>query len=218
MNPEAVKVTTRAIGIVVLAVFMAGCSSFDVPTAASPAPAVAVAVHARTPATVAPEDPLTDRQVFVEGDSLTVGVAEFLPPLLTEAGWTVIVDAQVGRATATGVSILSQRASEIGGTLVVALGTNDDPDPSAFAAKIDQVMIIAAGRRVIWVTVARTGWDGLDRALIAAQYRWSNLHVIDWRPVIASYPSLEAGDGIHLTTAGYQLRAEFIAGAIETTR
>jgi len=156
-----------------------------------------------------------DRRVFVEGDSLTVGMSVDLPTMLDAAGWTVTIDAQIGRATAAGVSVLAQRADEIGGTLVVGLGTNDLPDPAAFSDRIDEVMTVATGRRVIWVTVARQGWDGLDEVLIAAQSRWTNLHVIDWRPVIAQLPTMQAGDGIHLTEEGYRLRAAFVAAAIE---
>jgi len=154
--------------------------------------------------------------VFVEGDSLTVGIEPYLPTLLAEAGWTATMDEQIGRTTATGVSMIAGRATEIGGTLVVALGTNDPSDPYAFASRIDEVMGIAAGRRVIWVTVARAGWDSLDEALNEAQARWANLHVLDWRPVIDAHPAMQAGDGIHLTQEGYQLRAEFVATAIES--
>jgi len=154
--------------------------------------------------------------VFIEGDSLTVGMEQSLPALLAAAGWTVTMDAQIGRATPDGISILADRTYEIGRTLVVALGTNDPPNAAEFSSRVDEVMNIAAGRRVIWVTVARAGWDALDDALITAQARWANLHVIDWRPVIADHPEMLAGDGIHLTPAGYDLRAAFVAAAIET--
>jgi hypothetical protein len=96
----------------------------------------------------------------------------------------------------------------------MALGTNDAPDPIAFASQIDEVMTMAGGRRVIWITIARAGWDALNRALFAAEARWSDLHVIDWRPIIAAHPAMQAADGIHLTLEGYELRAQFIAAAI----
>jgi lysophospholipase L1-like esterase len=98
----------------------------------------------------------------------------------------------------------------------MALGTNDEPDATAFASRIDELMTMAAGRRVLWVTVARAGWGALDTALIKAESKWPNLHVVDWRPVIAAEPAMQAGDGIHLTVEGYELRARFIAAAIET--
>ena len=196
-----------AVAMTVLA--LAGCGAV---------PATTLVVPAATPTTTPdPAAALIDKRVFVEGDSLTVGIAPYLPALLTGDGWDVTIDAEVGRLTATGLTMLAGRADEIGGTLVVALGTNDPPDPVAYAARIDEVMALAAGRRVIWVSVARAGYDALDEALIAAQYRWSNLHVIDWRPIIATHPDLRAADGIHLTDAGYQLRAEVIAQAIERT-
>jgi lysophospholipase L1-like esterase len=198
-----------AVGVAVTV--LAGCASAGA-TVATPSPTVAP-----TTTTIDPTSALVDRRVFVEGDSLIVGIEPYLPGLLAAADWDVTIDAQVGRLTTTGISILAGRTAEIGGTIVVGLGTNDLPDPTAFAARIDEVMAIAAGRRVIWVSVARTGYDAVDEALIAAQYRWSNLHVIDWRPIIAAHPEMRVGDGIHLTDAGYQLRAEIIAQAIERT-
>jgi lysophospholipase L1-like esterase len=164
--------------------------------------------------TTAPEEPV-DPRVFVEGDSLTVGMAPYLPALMG-SGWDLTVDAGIGRATPAGISILAQRGSDIGATLVVALGTNDTADPAAFSSHIDQVMHIAGTRRVIWVTVARAGWERLDTALLAAQARWPNLQVIDWRPVIAAHPDMRGADGIHLTEAGYRLRARFVAAAIQS--
>jgi lysophospholipase L1-like esterase len=183
----------------------AGASPTTAPATPDLAPAVAVAAPAGN----------GDRRVFIEGDSLVVGATPFLTPLLGNDGWTVTLDAQVGRDTATGARNLARRAYELGEVLVVALGTNDLPDPLAFSANIDLIMEIAGGRRVVWVTVARSGWDRLDQALVRAQARWANLSVADWRPIIAGHPDMRAYDGIHLTEAGYRLRASFIADAIE---
>ncbi len=205
-----------AAGVALIATLLAACSA---------SAAVTTSIAAGTPAAAAspvaaagPDSPLVDRRVFVEGDSLTVGMAALLPALLDPMGRPVTVDAQVGRTTAEGINSLETEGSRIGGTLVVALGTNDLPDPTEFAAHIDQVMIIAARRPVIWVTVARAGWGQLDQTLITAQARWSNLEVIDWRPVITAHPAMRAGDGVHLTDAGYQLRALFVAAAVESQR
>jgi lysophospholipase L1-like esterase len=205
-DPDTTGWPWRWLAVAVAALTVAGCGAVTATT---------LIVPAGTPTTTTdPAAALIDKRVFVEGDSLTVGIAPYLPALLSAEGWDVTIDAEVGRLTATGLSLLAGRADEIGGTLVVALGTNDAPDPVAYAARIDEVMALAAGRRVIWVGVARSGYDALDEVLIAAQYRWSNLHVIDWRPIIAAHPDMRAADGIHLTDAGYQLRAEVIAQAI----
>jgi len=205
------RLVAAATCLVALAAGSAACSAASAtPTTASTTPALSPAV-AGAPAAK------PDRQVFIEGDSLTVGVAPFLTPLLAAAGWAVTVDAQVGRDTPTGARNLAQRATELDRTIVVALGTNDLPDPLAFSSNIDLIMEIAGGRRVIWVTVARYGWDRLDQALVNAESRWPNLAIVDWRPMIARHPDMRAYDGIHLTEAGYRLRALFIADAIETT-
>ncbi len=185
----------------------------DSDVAASETPAVAAASPLRSDGSTSV---LEDRRVFVEGDSLTVGVAPFLPALLAASGWSVTMDGEIGRTTAEGIGIVAGRLWAVGGTLVVALGTNDLPDPTEFSSRIDEVMTLAAGRRVIWVTIARAGWDGLDRALFLAEARWPDLHVIDWRPFVVARPAIRAADGIHLTLEGYELRAQFIASAIES--
>lgn len=213
---RAARGVTLALGVALGTLGLAACSTSGALTSTVSGGTPSAAASPVAVAT--PDSPFVDRRVFVEGDSLTVGIADFLPAMLDPVGRPVTVDAQVGRTTAEGIDSLQMRTSEIGGTLVVALGTNDLPDPVAFAASIDQIMIIAAGRPVIWVTVARAGWDQLDEALITAQARWSNLEVIDWRPIIAAHPLMLGADGIHLTEAGYQLRALFIAGAVESQR
>jgi hypothetical protein len=209
--------TSRVVALALGTVLVGACAS-AAPRAASvdvvasrTSPAVAVASPLRATGS---NPALADRRVFVEGDSLTVGVTPFLPALLYDAGWSPTMDDQIGRTTATGIGILAERSWDVGGTLVMALGTNDTPDPIEFSSLIDEVMTMAAGRRVIWVTVARAGWDSLNRALFAAEARWSDLHVIDWRPIIAARPAMRAADGIHLTLEGYELRAQFIAAAI----
>ena len=204
----------RLLALALSTVVLGGCTTVAAGlTNATGAPAVVVAAPTS-------ENPpiIEDRRVFVEGDSLTAGISPFLPALLEAGDWTVTLDDQVGRTTPTGIGILAVRASEIGGTLVVALGTNDEPDATAFSSQIDQVMSIAADRRVIWVTIARAGWDRMNDALLSASARWANLQVIDWRPVIAAHPAMLAADGIHLTEDGYQLRAQFIAAAVSTSR
>jgi hypothetical protein len=215
--PQAGKSrTSRIVGVVLSTVLVGSCTSAG-PRLAN----VADVGASKTPLAVASpvraagfNPAVDDRRVFVEGDSLTVGVSPFLPALLYRAGWTVTMDDEIGRSTATGINLLAQRSWDVGGTLVMALGTNDVPDPVAFSSQIDEVMTMAAGRRVIWVTVARAGWDALNRALYAAEARWSDLQVIDWRPIIAAQPAMRAADGIHLTVDGYELRARFIAAAI----
>ncbi len=205
--------TRHLVSLAVSTAVIGACGSAPVAMTAAPV----LGVRSGLGATPLPAGmPALDRRVFVEGDSLTVGMSPMLTTLLSDAGWEATLDAQVGRATPIGIGNLVDRVSEIGGTVVVALGTNDPPDPAAFSSRIDEVMAVAAGRRVIWVTIARAGYDGMDDALVAAEPRWAKLRVIDWRPVIAAHPEMQAGDGIHLTPEGYQLRAQFVATAIET--
>jgi lysophospholipase L1-like esterase len=213
-----VSTAALRLALTVLTTTLVGACSFTTTEAGIAAPVggprAALGPALLTPPVTAPG---ATGEVFIEGDSLTVGMAPYLPDLLSSAGWAVTLDGQVGRDTATGIGILAQRAPEIRGTLVVALGTNDPPDVRLFSDRIDEVMQVAAGHRVIWVSIARNGWDDLDAALLAARSAWPNLQVLDWRPVIAAHPDMLAGDGIHLTQAGYQLRSQVVAAAIESS-
>jgi hypothetical protein len=150
--------------------------------------------------------------VFALGDSLTVGIEPYLPSLLP--GWRVRFDAQVGRTTAEAIAIVRSRRSELAPTVVVGLGTNDDPSPTEFAQHVDELMALLGDRRVLWVNLNRAGYESFNDVLVAAALRYPNLQLIDWATPYAENPQDQTSDGIHATEAGYQLRAQIIATAL----
>jgi lysophospholipase L1-like esterase len=150
--------------------------------------------------------------VFLLGDSLTVGVEPYLAALLP--GRRVSFDAKVGRTTDQGVAIVKANPSELAPTVVVGLGTNDQTTAAEFAQNVDEMMALLGNRRVLWVNLARNGYSDFDAVLVAATEKYQNLELVDWASTYYSHPKVQATDGIHATEAGYQLRAQIIAAAL----
>lgn len=152
--------------------------------------------------------------VYVQGDSLTVGAGPYLQRTLRGDVKRVSVDAQVGRFTATGMQRLAQSGTARGAKVwVVALGTNDGPDPQALKRHVKRSLKLAGPRReVIWLTVERPGgYGGVNRMLRQLDGTNDRLHVVDWAGYVHKHPSALSGDGVHATAHGYQVRAAMIA-------
>lgn len=151
--------------------------------------------------------------LFVEGDSLTVGSSSAIKANLRSDFRRITVDAQVGRNTPTGVSRLG--AGRDASVWVVALGTNDSPSPWAMKKHVNTVLKRAGNRPVLWVSVWRSpAYGKVNRMLTRMDRGSSQLSVLRWDLFIKQHPRLLAGDGIHLTSVGYQVRGRMIADAV----
>jgi lysophospholipase L1-like esterase len=161
-------------------------------------------------ATSAPLDGL-----FVEGDSLTVGSSTAIKTNLAAEFRTITVDAEVGRSTPTGISRLN--AGQNANVWVVALGTNDAPDPVTMRRNVKAVLARAGTRPVLWVSVWRSpSYSRVNRMLSRLDRKSAQLAVLRWDRFIAKNPQLLAGDRIHLTPAGYEIRGRMIADAVRS--
>ena len=161
-----------------------------------------------SPATSAPLNGL-----FVEGDSLTIGSSNAIKANLASEFLSITVDAEVGRSTPTGISRLY--AGQSANVWVVALGTNDAPDPVTMRRNVKSVLAQAGKRPVLWVSVWRSpAYGKVNRMLTRMDRGSSQLSVLRWDLFIKQHPRLLAGDGIHLTSAGYQVRGRMIADAV----
>lgn len=191
-------------------------------TAARRIAAAAGAVTLATSMAVPPAGAVTvaERQrglrtgVYVEGDSLTVGSGPIIRRTLRRHVRSIETDAQVGRFTGPGLAGLARdpqaRRSRI---WVIALGTNDGPDPQRMQGFVMRSLRLAGPRReVIWLTLRRPGDYGrVNRMLRRSDRRSDRLHVIDWAGITARNPGLLAADGVHATAHGYRVRARLIA-------
>ncbi len=179
-------------------------------------PALSAPAHA---ASAAEKGRAQKTNVYVQGDSLTVGAGPYLRRNLGKDVRTVAVDAEVGRFTATGMSRLASSGSAKRSKVwVVALGTNDGPDPQALKRHVVRSLQLAGPhRQVIWLTVERPGGYSRVNAMLRQLDRaQEQLHVVDWARHVHEHRSLLAGDGVHATATGYQVRAALIARTART--
>lgn len=152
--------------------------------------------------------------VYVQGDSLTVGAGPIIKQRLRGDVRNVSVDAEVGRFTATGMRRLAQSGSAKRAKVwVVALGTNDAPDPRSIRRHVVRSLQLAGPQRqVIWLTVQRPGPYGRVNEMLRQLDRQADrLTVVDWARHVHDHPGLLAGDGVHATATGYRVRGEMIS-------
>lgn len=154
--------------------------------------------------------------VFVVGDSLTVGVAPNLRRALAPHTSVVKVDARVSRATPEGISRLHSEAAQRANIWVVALGTNDSPSASRTRANVNRILRLAGPERaVVWVNVVRPGgYHRVNNELRRLDARRSSLTVLDWASIVQRKRGLLAGDGVHLTNKGNSVRVRATCAAV----
>lgn len=163
---------------------------------------------------------LTDRQraqrtsVYVQGDSLTVGSGHAIRRKLRRNVNHVWVDAQIGRHTSTGLARTKySRAARRSRVWVMALGTNDAPSTRTIRRQV-RASLRASGKKrdVVWVTIQRPGQYGrVNRMLRSYAKSHRRLHIVDWAAQVKRNPWLLAGDRVHATPRGYEVRAAMIA-------
>jgi lysophospholipase L1-like esterase len=210
-RPSATRWTRAATSAVAVAL-VAACAPVAARSLAPPANPPSAGVPVTGPAVAVSPAVASTGSVLVVGDSLSVGVEPYLPSLLP--GRPLRFDAVVGRTTAQGIASVAAHPDELAPTVVVGLGTNDDPVAGDFAQHVDQMMALLGSRQVLWVNLARSGYGSLNAVLAAATSHYPNLQLVDWATAYAAHPKDQAADGIHATDAGYQLRAEIIANAL----
>lgn len=152
--------------------------------------------------------------VYVQGDSLTVGSASALRRTLGPNVADVTVDAAIGRFTGTGLARTSHdRRARNARVWVIALGTNDSPDPSTMRRSVRRSLRMAgSNRHVIWVTLQRPGPYGrVNKMLRRLAATTPRLHIVDWARLLNARSGLLAYDNVHATAAGYRARARIIS-------
>lgn len=157
----------------------------------------------------------TTRPVVAIGDSLTVGSQNDLDALLGDR--LVVSDAFGGRGSRDAVTVLSRYEIPPDAVVVFALGTNDQNAYQAFRDTLDEALSLLGPRNdLVLLTVSRPdGLHRLNQAMFDAMGDDARISVADWAAVTDADRSLMAADGVHLTTAGYRQRAEFIVEHID---
>jgi hypothetical protein len=158
-------------------------------------------------------------RVLVVGDSLAVGLKPYLGELLGE---DVAWDAKSGRTTPQGLAALRSSLKIVRPkVVVVSLGTNDGPDPSRFANRIERALAaIGPNACVVWSDIYRPARKGpyaaLNGVLSQEAARVKRLHVVAW-DLAVTRRAVSLPDGLHPDKAGFAYRAKLIAGAVRTS-
>lgn len=151
-------------------------------------------------------------RTIVIGDSILASTAPRfggeMCDRLTDAGWTVEIDAEPGRFLRFADRVLDRRLDPGDGTewdaAVLFFGSNFDGDRGGFAALLDELLDRLAPRPVVLLTVTefrsdRTAVNEIIRDAVAAG---PDRFLIDWARITAAEPRLLAGDGLHLSESG----------------
>jgi lysophospholipase L1-like esterase len=94
----------------------------------------------------------------------------------------------------------------------------------AFRAAIRAVMAVAGPRRcVVWTNIVRppvagTSYAGFNHVLRLEDRARGNLRVVNWVRLARENPQWFGPDHVHVTAAGYQVRAQRIATAVRHCR
>lgn len=161
----------------------------------------------------------TSKNVFLVGDSLSNGTRGPLSKTLSD--YNIETNAIDGRDTSSGIAALSAKGKNLPDTVVVALGSNDDPtNIPAFETKVKKVVsIVGSKRHLIWVNLRGNSYSGhdlsaLNAVLVQVARENPNMTVVDWKS--ASSGLNFDNQGIHTDPAGYEKRANLIATAVKT--
>ncbi|HVQ87934.1 MAG TPA: hypothetical protein VMT88_07115 [Actinomycetes bacterium] len=170
------------------------------------------ALDAESGATSLPADPSIE-PVLVLGDSLALGLEDYLPGLMLDRPLTM--SAEVGRRSETSRALLASATTPQPPVWIVSLGTNDAA--SEFGSAVGSIMDLAGPRRcVVWFDVYRpSDEDVINTALTSAATRYPNLHVLPWHALAAEHPEWFGWDGIHPSETGYIARANLAARGVE---
>jgi hypothetical protein len=166
-------------------------------------------------ATAAPRTTTSAHNLIVIGDSLAVGMEPYLSQVLP--GWSIDVDARIGRPLAEGMSRLAATPAP-GRPTVYAFSLFTNDDPRSVGALESAVRLSARRGCAVWATIVRPPVGGTSYA--AANARLESLasggvRVVPWAAEVARHPEYVGGDGVHATPAGNRRRAELYAEEVK---
>jgi lysophospholipase L1-like esterase len=163
------------------------------------------------------------RTLLVVGDSLTVGTEPYMQRNLRR--WHIHQRVAISTQVTEGPGILRSYGRHLPRVIFVNLGTNGDPRATGtFLSAIRRTMKIAGPRRcVVWATIVRPPVAGasyrrLNRVLADQARKRPNLILFRWARLARRHPNWFGPDHVHVTGAGYQVRARAMATQIRECR
>ena len=203
---------------VALLIFLLAAALVVAPAQAGDAPVTSV----QTPIPTA----VTDADVFIVGDSLTVASAPYFDKHLGGRGWRASVDAFYGRTFNEGIEVLRRNKDRLPPTVVVALGTNDIHAPEwAFEWWVGVVRHTVGAKRLVFVNL----YIDEKNPSLAQHYRKLNLalarsaqihgaEVADWATYVTHNRVETDWDGVHYPPGASEQRADFYGAALSPVR
>lgn len=138
------------------------------------------------------------------GDSVMLGAV----PSLYEVFPNGYFDAKVSRTAWVVNGILKDLKAKnmLGNIIVLNLGANGDCSTSCK----EDIMTTVEDRQVFWVNVTNNKDVHVNEGLLEFANTHKNLHVVDWNKESSGHPEYFVADGIHLTSVGMKVYADFI--------
>jgi hypothetical protein len=187
--------------------------SVTTPTPGQPSSAATSAV-----ATGSPVTPVPGLDAWFIGDSITDGASPFIVAALP--GWTVHVDAVIGRPTVGGITPATTAASAVPppAAAVVELGTNDQ---SAATFRADAQRILEALHDVplvLWQTVhgPMSQVPSINAAIHDLTPTYPNTALANWHGFVTK--AMLTSDGVHPLTEHEGAMADLVTPMLETWR
>jgi lysophospholipase L1-like esterase len=130
----------------------------------------------------------------VIGDSIADGARDAIAEQLL--GWTVTVDAEIGRGSGGGVAVAAPVATATPDVVVVELGTNDQ-DPESFRANAQAILdALRAVSLVLWQTIRGPDTAAeVNTEIRDLVGRYPNAALADWHASVD--PEVLDADGVH---------------------
>lgn len=156
--------------------------------------------------------------VWVIGDSILDGGRDLVASELS--GWTLTLDAEVGRSSASGVSLAEGAVEQDADAVVVELGTNDSSTATFRGNLIETLDGLQSVPLVIWQT-ARGPEGDLTIPEVNATIRevvptYPNVSIADWEAFVPDEAVQE--DGIHPDEGFEDLEAELLVPMLSKWR
>lgn len=203
-----------------------------VPSPDSPEPSATTATPALDsgPLVFVRHDGLTERWLRMErrrsvsdppsawliGDSILDGGRDAVAEAL--AGWTLTIDAEVGRPSSQGIPPAAEAAGLGADVVVIELGTNDSSPSDFHDHLIESLDLLRDVPLVVWQTTRGPEGDttivSVNEAIRDAVPRYPNATIADWEAFVPADELME--DGIHPLEGSEHLESELLAPILTT--
>ncbi len=170
--------------------------------------------------------PVAGGNLYMIGDSITVGAQTALDPALRAKDFNPTIDAVSGRTLTQGLGVLASATSTITASkvVVIALGTNSSGlDVDNIRRAINIIKTANPTAQIYWVNVGALASSRVDADALSQRIQANaslGYTVIDWNALVklhSDYIHNNDGLGVHLSPTGIPAYANMVADAISAS-